>query len=140
LRRVPYLGHPEWAIGSLLVLPNKAEKRFDLYDVAKEQLAGKLGDEGTFRDPIDDNGLSPDGRWMVGSRKVKPTECVYTLYRLSDGLTVESPPVPTKDGGGVVRVDPAPRWNRTSDALLVPGIADDGTLQLFTLKLKPGKP
>jgi hypothetical protein len=140
LRRIPYAGHPEWGEGSRLILPNKAEKRFDLYDVATEKYVGKLGDEGTFADPIDDNALSPDGRWLVGSRKLKPAKCVYTLYRLADGLTVQSPPIPTKEGGGSVRVDPAPRWNRTSDGLLVPGIADDGTLQLFTLKLKPGNP
>jgi hypothetical protein len=145
LRRIPYAGHPEWGVGSLLILPNKAEKRFDLYDVATEKYAGKLGDPGTFPNPIDDNALSPDGQWLAGSRRVKPTECVYTLHRLVDGLTVESPPLPTKDGGGVVRIDPAPRWNRTSDGLLVPGVADDGTMQLFTLKLftlklKPGNP
>jgi len=140
LRRITYVGHPEWGIGSLLILPNKAEKRFDLYDVATEQYAGKLGDEGTFPDPIDDNALSPDGRWFVGSRRTKSIECVYTLHRLSDGLTVESPPIKTKAGGGVVRVDPAPRWNRTSDALLVPGLTDDGTLQLFVIKMKSGTP
>lgn len=140
LRRVPYLGHPEWGTGSSLILPNKAEKRFDLYDVATEKFVGKLGGEGTFADPIDDNALSPDARWFAGSKKTKPTECVYTLYRLSDGLTVRSPPINTKDGGGVVRVDPAPRWNRAGDGLLVPGIDSDGTLQLFTLKLKPGTP
>jgi hypothetical protein len=55
-------------------------------------------------------------------------------------LTVRSPPIKTKAGGGSVRVDPAPRWNRTSDALLVPGLTDDGTLQLFTLKLTRDTP
>jgi hypothetical protein len=52
----------------LLVLPIKAEKRFDLYDVATGKVVGKLGGEGTFPDPIDDNALSPDGRWFVGSQ------------------------------------------------------------------------
>jgi hypothetical protein len=140
LRRITYVGHPEWGIGSLLILPNKAEKRFDLYDVETEKLAGKLGDQGTFPDPIDDNALSPDGRWFVASQRRNKTECVYTLYRLSDGLTVRSPALPTKNGGGVVRIDPAPRWNRTSDALLVPGLIDDGTLQLFVIKMTPGTP
>lgn len=31
---------------------------------------------------------------------------------------------------------PAPRWNRQSNALLVPGWAEDGTRQLFVLRVK----
>ena len=30
--------------------------------------------------------------------------------------------------GGPLRLDPAPAWNRTSDAIVVPGIAPDGTV------------
>jgi len=38
--------------------------------------------------------------------------------------------------GGPLRLDPAPGWNRTSDAIVVPGIAPDGTRQMFLLELK----
>jgi hypothetical protein len=37
--------------------------------------------------------------------------------------------------GGNIRIDPAPRWNRTSDAILVPGIATNGTRQLFVIRV-----
>ena len=37
---------------------------------------------------------------------------------------------------GTHRIDPAPRWNRTGDAILVPGLAPDGTLQLFILRIQ----
>ena len=50
---------------------------------------------------------------------------------------MRSPAIPTKAGGGDLRLDPAPRWNRTSDALLVAGLASDNTVQLFLLTLTP---
>ena len=36
---------------------------------------------------------------------------------------------------GDIRIDPAPRWNRTSDTLLVPGLTENGTRQMFMLRL-----
>jgi hypothetical protein len=36
---------------------------------------------------------------------------------------------------GPLRLDPAPAWNRTGDAIVVPGIASDGTRQMFLLEL-----
>ena len=82
--------------------------------------------------------FSPDGKWLVGSYKdkTKPSEYVYTFFRRADGAVVHSPVVPTKVGGGDLRLDPAPRWNRTSDQVLVPGMAKDGTVQLYILTLK----
>jgi len=101
--------------------------------------AGQIGGPDVFLDTNDDNALSPDGKLYVGSHKSKskPTECVYTIYRRSNGTFVRSPAITTKAGGGDVRLDPAPRWNRSSDALLVPGLASDGTVQLFLLTLAP---
>jgi hypothetical protein len=37
--------------------------------------------------------------------------------------------------GGDVRIDPAPRWNRANDAILVPGIAKDDSRQLFIVRI-----
>ena len=37
------------------------------------------------------------------------------------------------------RIDGAPRWNRTSDAILVGGVAKDGTRQMSIIRLVPGK-
>jgi hypothetical protein len=88
-----------------------------------------------FPDTRDDNALSPDGTWYVGSQKVR-NKCIYTFYRMADGFWFRSPEIPTKPGGGDVRIDPAPRWNRTGNAILVPGLAQDGTRQLFILRIR----
>lgn len=138
LRKVPFAGHPEWLEGTLFAMASKEHGAYNLYDVATEKWAGQLGAPGVFPDTDDDNAMSPDTKFYVGSHKQHPTECVYTIYRRSDGKYLRSPPVPTKSGGGLVRVDSAPRWNRTSDGLLVPGIASDGTLQLFVVRLAQG--
>ncbi len=37
---------------------------------------------------------------------------------------------------GELRIDPAPRWNRTSDAVLIPHFTEDGTRQMFILHVK----
>ncbi|MDP6232524.1 MAG: hypothetical protein QF913_10230, partial [Nitrospinaceae bacterium] len=34
---------------------------------------------------------------------------------------------------GDIRIDPAPRWNRTNDAILVPGIAKNKTRQMYVI-------
>ena len=54
-----------------------------------------------------------------------------------DNGTVKSPPIFLSTWrGGPLRLDPAPAWNWTSDAIVVPGIAPDGTRQMFLLELK----
>ena len=57
------------------------------------------------------------------------------LYRLSDGYHVRSEPISKGKYSGDIRIDGAPRWNRTNDAILTPGIAKDGTRQMFVLRL-----
>ena len=37
--------------------------------------------------------------------------------------------------GGDIRIDPAPRWNRSNDAILVPGIAENRTRQMFMIRV-----
>ncbi|MFT5468600.1 MAG: hypothetical protein ACI8UO_003710 [Verrucomicrobiales bacterium] len=133
LRKVPYAGHPEWSEKNELVLASKEHGSYNLYDVAAEKWTGQLGGPGVFPDTMDDNALSPDGSWHVGSQKIGD-ECFYTFYRLADGHWFRAPPVPTKAGGGVVRIDPAPRWNRAGDTILAPGLAEDGTRQLFLVR------
>ena len=50
---------------------------------------------------------------------------------------MKSPPVYLAHwNGGPLRLDPAPCWNRTSDAIVVPGIAPDTTRQMFLLELR----
>ena len=138
LRKVPYAGHPEWSAKNELILGSKKPEHagaFNLWDVAAGKWSGTIGGRGIFADTIDDNALSPDTKWYVGSQK-RGNECFYTFYRFADGRSFESPPVPTKAGGGTVRIDPAPRWNRDSDTILTSGLASDGTRQLFLVRIR----
>ena len=138
LRKVPYAGHPEWSAKNELILGSSKQEHagaFNLWDVGAGKWSGTIGGRGVFPDTIDDNALSPDTKWYVGSQK-RGDKCFYTFYRFADGHSFESPPVPTKAGGGTVRIDPAPRWNRTSDTILAPGLAEDGTRQLFLVRLR----
>ena len=36
---------------------------------------------------------------------------------------------------GALRIDPAPRWNRRGDEILVPGFTSNGTRQLFLIRV-----
>jgi hypothetical protein len=38
-------------------------------------------------------------------------------------------------GGGDLRLDPAPCWNRAGNAIVVPGIAPDGPPQMFVIEV-----
>ncbi len=133
LSLIEYDGHPEWFQENLLSLPGKTF--FRLYDVDTKKVVGRIGDEGVFPSPGGDNAFSPDGKWYVGSHKPSKTECVYTFYRLADKAYSRVPAIHTKADGSVTRVDPAPRWNRTSDAILAPGVAEDGSRQLFVVRI-----
>jgi hypothetical protein len=67
----------------------------------------------------------------------------YTILSRSDGAFAKSPGVSnggfTSRGpyGSNVRIDAAPRWNRTNDAILVPGVAENGTRQMFMISVNP---
>ena len=57
----------------------------------------------------------------------------------ADGSVDHAPAPPLHDKGqygGDIRIDPAPRWNRTNDAILVPGISKNGTRQIFMIRVK----
>lgn len=42
--------------------------------------------------------------------------------------------------GGNLRLDPAPCWNRAGNAIVVPGIAPDGTRQMFVSEVAASAP
>lgn len=124
-------GHPEWLDGDTLI--GIANKRQALYDIRERRLDGFLGGETTFVNPEGDIALSPDGTWFVnGFHRAGANR--YTVYRMADGFTATTAPLSV--GGrttGDLRIDPAPRWNRAGSALIVPGLAADGTRQLFRI-------
>ncbi|MCF7973229.1 MAG: hypothetical protein K9N55_05410 [Phycisphaerae bacterium] len=125
-------GHPEWAEGSLLI--GRQGKNQILYDVDTQQVVGQLGTPEIFPNPEGDISLSPDGRWFVNGYK-KGSQNYYAVYRRSDGAFVRSEGLDKGAYNGDIRIDPAPRWNRTSDAILVPGIASNKTRQIFMIRV-----
>jgi hypothetical protein len=123
-------GHPEWAEGSLLI--GRQNTRQILYDVDKMQVVGQLGDTKMFPDPAGDIALSPDGQWFVNGYK-KGTKNYYAVYRRSDGAFTRSTGIDKGPYKGNIRIDPAPRWNRTSNAILIPGIDENQTRQMYAI-------
>ena len=131
-------GHPEWAEGSLLIGVEKGTGRDAdrqiLYDVDTQHIVGQLGDVTMFPKPEGDIALSPDGNWFANGYKVGEKN-YYAVYRRSDGAFARSEGIDKGPYSGDIRIDPAPRWNRTNDALLIPGIARNKTRQMFLIRI-----
>ncbi|MHC4117223.1 MAG: hypothetical protein ACYSWO_06915 [Planctomycetota bacterium] len=125
-------GHPEWAEGNLLI--GRHGKNQILYDVDTKKVVGQLGTPEIFPNPEGDISLSPGGDWFVNGYK-KGEKNYYAVYRRSDGAFARSKGLDKGSYGGDIRIDPAPRWNRTNDAILVPGIAKNKTRQMFVLRV-----
>jgi len=125
-------GHPEWAEGPLLI--GRQAKNQILYDVDQQRVVGQLGSPDIFPNPEGDVSLSPSGQWFVNGYK-KGSKNYYVVYRRSDGVFVRSEGLDKGSYSGDIRIDPAPRWNRTNDAILVPGIARNKTRQMFLIRV-----
>ena len=137
---VDYGGHPEWYEGILLTLPDEKNGNFKFYNVDTKKVAGHIGEKGMFPSPGGDKAYSPDGKWLVASHHVKDKKArIYQFYRFSDKALFTSPAIPTRADGSVTRIDGAPRWNRTSDAILVGGVAEDGTRQMSIIRMLPAR-
>ena len=123
-----------------------------VYDIDKKKIVAQLGNPKIFPKPGGDISLSPDGNWLVNGyskNKKKPKDVkkpkddkkddkrpgknYYAVYRISDGAYVRSEGINKGLYSGDIRIDGAPRWNRTNDAILVPGLAKNGTRQMFIL-------
>lgn len=131
-------GHPEWVDDNLMIGAHQGLQVF--YDVSNHRILDHraLGGPAVFPDPEGDVALSPDGEWFVNGYASEDRQTIrYVIMRLRDGAWARSEPF---DRGpytkGNLRTDPAPRWNRESDAVLVPGWGADGTRQLFTLRVE----
>lgn len=138
-------GHPEWKSGHELIGSKKAidettgrkTERQVIYDIDKKKIVGQLGDATIFPKPEGDISLSPDGEWFVnGYQLSKETpKNYYSVYRMSDGAFVRSKGMDKGSYSGNIRIDGAPRWNRSSDAILVPGLAENKTRQMFVIRV-----
>ena len=128
-------GHPEWDEGSLII--GREADRQVLYDVDKKEIVGQLGTPNVLPNPEGDIALSPDGNWFVNGFASEDRRNHYVTLRRTDGTNVRTPAFrrgPYRRGD--LRIDPAPRWNRTSDAILLPGWTDEGTRQLFVIRIR----
>lgn len=123
-------GHPEWDQGNL-VIGREGNKQV-LYDVEKKRIVGQLGTPEMFPQPEGDISLSPSGEWFVNGYGDK-NKNYYSVYRRSDGAFARSEGIDKGSYSGDIRIDPAPRWNRTNDAILIPGIAKNKTRQMFVI-------
>ena len=133
---IEYGGHPEWNEGNLLMLPNKKKGCFKLYDGDTKKVTAQIGRKGMFPNPGADIAYSPDGKWLVAdyvdkTRKIRS----YQFFRFSDKKVFTSPKIATRADRSTTRIDGAPRWNRTSDAILVGGVAKDGTRQMSIIRV-----
>lgn len=127
-------GHPEWELGRRMI--GQIGDRQVLYDTDVMQIAGTLGSPEIFPKPGGDIALSPDAKWFVNGHGEKG-ENFYTILRRADGAWIRTPGM--DQGGytsGELRIDPGPLWNRDSNQLLVPGVAEDRTRQLFVISVK----
>ncbi|MBD3629331.1 hypothetical protein [Cyclobacterium sp.] len=134
-------GHPEWDEGNILIgsAPDDlGKKRQVLYDVEHKQIQGYMGDSVLFPNPEGDISLSPDANWFANGFG-KNGKNYYTILRRNDGVWAKSEGIGKGDYSGDIRIDPAPRWNRTNDAILVPGIAPNGTRQMFLIQVFSNK-
>ena len=127
-------GHPEWAEGSRVI--GQKGNRQVLYDVEKKEVVGQIATPEIIPKPGGDIALSPDGKWFVNGYGAGGKN-YYVIVRLSDGAYVRSQDFSRGPYvRGELRIDPAPRWNRTSDAVLVPCWTKDGTRQMFILRIR----
>ena len=126
-------GHPEWAEGHRIL--GVVNGKQAVYDTDRQQVVEVLGDERIFPDPEGDIALSPDGQWLVNGHRDK-SKNFYTFYRRKDSAWVRSQGFDvTGWTSGDLRCDAAPCWNRSSDAVVFPAIAADGSRQMYLLRV-----
>ena len=132
-------GHPEWDLGNVLIgikyNDGKGPDEQIRYNVDSKEIIGSLGTPEMFPKPEGDISLSPNGDLFVNGYSDN-NKNYYAVYRRSDGAFARSEGIDKGLYSGDIRIDPAPRWNRSNDAILVPGIDKNGTRQMFLIRLK----
>lgn len=126
-------GHPEWLDGTHII--GNHDNQQAIYDVVSKRVTDVWGDREIFPRPEGDIALSPDGEWFVNGYRMRDVNH-YVVYHIPTGrhATIAH----TSHRGytsGDLRLDASPKWNRASDTVLFPGIAEDGTRQLFLLHI-----
>jgi hypothetical protein len=135
----PHLGgHPEWESGRRMM--GADGRRQVVYDVVDRRIVDEVGTAEIFPQPGGDIALSPDGRWFVNGHSEAGAN-YYTVLRRADRTWQRTAAMSRgKYTGGDLRIDGAPSWNRTSDAILFPGLDPaDGSRQIFVIDIRPTK-
>ena len=126
-------GHPEWDFGSKML--GSYEGKLVIYDTLAQEIRGSLGGPGVFADPEGDTALSHDGEWVVNGATDEST-FHFTVLRRSDGAYLHTETFDrTGYERGDLRIDPAPCWNRDADRFAFPALAQDGTRQMFEVRV-----
>ena len=129
-------GHPEWDLGNILI-GRKGNDQI-LYNVDRKKIVGKIGSAALFPNPEGDISLSPDGRMFVNGYK-RGNKNHYAVYRRTDGAFGCSKGLDKGSFSGDIRIDPALRWNRANNAILVPGLAENQTRQIFLIRVEDAR-
>jgi hypothetical protein len=128
-------GHPEWESGSRMI--GVKDGRQVIYDVESRKVVGTIGTPEILPQPGGDIALSPDDAWFVNGHSDGASN-YYTVLRRSDGTWARTPPASRGAyRSGNLRIDGAPAWNRTSDAIAYPALDPaDGTRQMFVIRVR----
>ena len=138
LTRHPYFGgHPEWDNNNIMI--GAKDNRQIRYDTSTKKIVGLVGKPGTFPNPGGDIAFDSSGHWFVNGHKRKDLkQTFFTILNRKSNRIIRTEGFPIGDVvSGTLRVDPAPRWNRESNQILI-GAYDtqSRTRQLFLLTLK----
>ncbi len=143
-------GHPEWELGANMIgtVPRPAAdgsspqadggERLVLYDSESQQVIQELGSSEIFPDPGNDVALSPDAKWIVQGFEEEARNA-YAVYRRSDGAWAHTQWFDQRQyDSGDLRIDTAPKWNRSGDQILFSSLTDEPepTRQLFLIHVK----
>ena len=143
-------GHPEWELGANMIgtVPRPAAdsaspeddagEMLVLYNSESQQVIQELGSPEIFPDPGNDVALSPDAKWIVQGFE-EEAQNAYAVYRRSDGAWAHTRWFDQRQyDSGDLRIDAAPKWNRSSDQILFSSLTDEPepTRQLFLIRVK----
>lgn len=135
-QRVFIGGHPEWELGPRMI--GRVGPDLVLYDSERQVIVEKIGTPEIFTLPEGDLALSPDAKWITQGHPDRPLTS-FVVFRRSDGAWLRTEGLDqTGYTRGDLRIDPAPKWNRSSNQVIFPSLADDAgrTRQMFLLTVK----
>ena len=100
----------------------RAGLRQVIYHVIDRRVVETLGSPEAFPQPGGDIARHRTGQWFVNGHSDAGSH-YYTVLRRADGSWARTPAMSRgKYTGGELRIDGAPSWNRTGDAILFPGL------------------